>query len=152
MQEREPEEVQEILVKDWRKSTLDKNVPGLGRLTQPRIVRIARSWRPRSATVSYRSVEESPIAPTDHQHRHLTSDPEPEIDQAEVSRSLQTARKGGASQAGVNVEQRYYERGADGTKLSKDGGFKSSAEKVKIRKIRRENGRLAESFLRFLHG
>jgi hypothetical protein len=141
--ERQPEQAQvQIVNPDFRKKVES------GRDDSPfqeRTVRIIGGTRP-DGTVFHRPAEGLPVVPSDFP-TIAVDEAERFIDPADASRSLQTARKDGASLPSRNVERERKERGATGKKVPKEGGFGSRTEERKIASIRKQTGPIAQSFL-----
>ncbi|MBN1169006.1 hypothetical protein JXA63_03900 [Candidatus Woesebacteria bacterium] len=150
---REPEEVQGVEETKWRKRNIDRLPDGTPLFLQG-VVRFLRSLRPDSGTISYRRLNDigEDVIPQNHKlTRVKVTDAEP--DDQIVSRTRKTAsKKGGATQFGTNIENKYQDQGADGTKIPKTGGFAFNSTASEIEEIREETGNIAQNFLRRIKG
>lgn len=134
--DREPEQAQVQFVGKVFRRRVNPDDPNL---LQERRVRIIGGIREESGTIFFRAADESPIDPSELPHIPLDQ-ANPMHDFAETDRSLSTARKGGASQQGTDVEEEYRRRGGKGVRAPIGGGFFSEQERREILKLRKQKG------------
>lgn len=106
---------------------------------QRRTVRIVRSIRPDTGRTVFRAASKSPTIVSDLPHLPL-EEALKTSDIAETDVALTTARKGGASTAGVDMEEIFRGRGGTGKRLIKKGGFFIKSSAHEIAEIRRKRG------------
>lgn len=96
------------------------------------------SFRPDSGTIAFRPADTAPTQPSDWPKTGYEK--ADDIDLTGVSRSFTTARKDGASQPHIGMEEEYINRGGKSKRIPKEGGFFSQQEQKRVKKLRKQLG------------